>query len=261
MNVWPRGDSAILLDGHNRHAIAEEFGLSYDTTELNFQSRDEATLWIIDNQLGRRNLPDYPRTVLILAREPVLARMAKARQAHGKTAPGRTLPQNSSEAIEVREQLAAAAGVGSDTVRKVKAIKAAAESGKVDAATEAKLNAGERSIHSVYTALRNDDKRDTSKRAAEAARSAGMPGGEHGIVLCDFRELARSLPDGSVDLIFTDPGITHPVSQARTTQATPPPTASTAIRPTSATPDASDAPSGVVGRHKRSGNPTTQTPA
>lgn len=50
--VW----SGILLDGHNRYAIAQKHGLSFKTVEIELPSRDAAKLWIIKNQLGRRNL-------------------------------------------------------------------------------------------------------------------------------------------------------------------------------------------------------------
>ena len=49
----------ILLDGHNRRRICEQYGISYRTTEISLPDRDAAVTWIITNQLGRRNLhPD-----------------------------------------------------------------------------------------------------------------------------------------------------------------------------------------------------------
>jgi len=46
----------ILLDGHNRLLVAEKHGLDYDTIEIDLPDRDAARLWIVRNQLGRRNL-------------------------------------------------------------------------------------------------------------------------------------------------------------------------------------------------------------
>lgn len=48
-----------LLDGHNRHAIAQRLGVAYRTVQYDFATRESAADWIDRNQLGRRNLsPD-----------------------------------------------------------------------------------------------------------------------------------------------------------------------------------------------------------
>jgi len=52
--VW-RG---IIVDGHNRYAICQKHDIPYETVNIYFASRKEAQLWIIQNQLGRRNLTD-----------------------------------------------------------------------------------------------------------------------------------------------------------------------------------------------------------
>jgi hypothetical protein len=55
--VWDSED--ILLDGHNRRRICEQYGLAYDTVTVELPDRQSAIDWIILNQLGRRNLhPD-----------------------------------------------------------------------------------------------------------------------------------------------------------------------------------------------------------
>lgn len=52
--VWAQ--QSILLDGHNRHEICERHGIGYAVREIEFDDRQAAFDWIIDNQLGRRNL-------------------------------------------------------------------------------------------------------------------------------------------------------------------------------------------------------------
>jgi hypothetical protein len=61
--VWK--DQAVLLDGHNRYAICKEAGLGYRTIELDFPDKDHAMLWILKNQLGRRNLGDYQFNLMV----------------------------------------------------------------------------------------------------------------------------------------------------------------------------------------------------
>jgi len=48
----------VILDGHNRYDICMRRGLIFKTVEKNFDDRDDAMVWIIKNQFGRRNLTD-----------------------------------------------------------------------------------------------------------------------------------------------------------------------------------------------------------
>lgn len=116
----------IIVDGHNRYRICTEHHILFKTVDKQFSSRDDAILWIIDNQRGRRNLSDGARAMLELRAEPILRAKAKERQReHGGTAPGKTLPQNSAEVKgkgDTREAIAKRAGVSHDTVDKVKKI-------------------------------------------------------------------------------------------------------------------------------------------
>jgi len=58
--IWQRPDGTnILVDGHNRLKICLKHGLPYAVRRLSFDSIDDAKDWMVDNQLGRRNLsPD-----------------------------------------------------------------------------------------------------------------------------------------------------------------------------------------------------------
>jgi hypothetical protein len=57
--VWK--ETGFLLDGHNRLAICEKLHIKYVIKELSFPSREQALQWVIDNQLGKRNLTDELR--------------------------------------------------------------------------------------------------------------------------------------------------------------------------------------------------------
>jgi ParB-like chromosome segregation protein Spo0J len=60
--VWPQlpnketSTTYILLDGHNRYEICRKHQIGFETLEKEFDTEDEAKIWIINNQLGRRNL-------------------------------------------------------------------------------------------------------------------------------------------------------------------------------------------------------------
>ena len=49
----------ILIDGYNRYNIAQKHKLPYKTVSMEFDSRDEVVIWIIKNQVSRRNLTPF----------------------------------------------------------------------------------------------------------------------------------------------------------------------------------------------------------
>jgi hypothetical protein len=51
-------EHAVLLDGHNRYEICQELGKPFSVWEMEFADKDRAMLWVISNQLGRRNFSD-----------------------------------------------------------------------------------------------------------------------------------------------------------------------------------------------------------
>ena len=48
--------SDTLIDGHNRYEICNRHGIPYNTVNKDFESREEALIWIISTQVSRRNL-------------------------------------------------------------------------------------------------------------------------------------------------------------------------------------------------------------
>lgn len=58
--VW----DGIIIDGHNRYEIAQKHDLKYDITFKHFDSREEVIDWMINNQLGRRNLTKETQSYL-----------------------------------------------------------------------------------------------------------------------------------------------------------------------------------------------------
>lgn len=55
--VWQKTPSQlVLIDGHNRYKICEKHGINYKLREVSFHDLDEAKIWMVENQIGRRNL-------------------------------------------------------------------------------------------------------------------------------------------------------------------------------------------------------------
>lgn len=133
----------ILVDGHNRYDICKAHDIPFQTVSKDFNDRNEAMLWMIDNQLARRNLSTADRIILAQKQKPILESIAKEkqRQAGGdkkseeyKIACAKSgssdsqenstknTPAKPSRAQQVRDQIAAAAGVGHSTVSKFETI-------------------------------------------------------------------------------------------------------------------------------------------
>lgn len=115
----------VLIDGHNRYGICQKHGISFATVQATtIQGYDDAVLWIVNNQLGRRNIPNFVRGELALRAKPIIEARAKARQEASQIKGGRTVAQISAPpAIETRQEVAKAAGVSHDTIRKVEKIR------------------------------------------------------------------------------------------------------------------------------------------
>jgi DNA-binding XRE family transcriptional regulator len=140
----------ILLDGHNRYEICQKHGLPFRTEQITtLKTFDDATLWIIQHQLGRRNISDFARAELALKAKPIIQARAKENLS---TSTGGTEPrplQNSAKAapVHTNSEIAKAAGVSRDTVNKVeriaeiasRAVVQAARAGEVSINTAAKI--------------------------------------------------------------------------------------------------------------------------
>ena len=55
----------IIVDGHNRYEICNEHNIPFKVAELELSDRDAVINFIINNQLGRRNLPKVAKMHLI----------------------------------------------------------------------------------------------------------------------------------------------------------------------------------------------------
>ena len=110
----------VILDGHNRYRIAKE--LQYTTVPAVFRAITDlldAKKFVFGNQLGKRNLSDKERILIVLKLEPELAAEAAVRKHSPQTAEGQILVPPTGKVID---QLAKLAGKSRETIRKVKAI-------------------------------------------------------------------------------------------------------------------------------------------
>ena len=154
LTVW----NGVIIDGHNRYAICRKHDIPFSIQEKNFSSRDDAMLWMLRNQLGRRNLNDYQRGEMVLVLKSRMKTEAEKRKYAGVS--DCDLPENFQEGQasekdrkgrEEREtytRLGKLAGVSGRQMRKIDKL-----ANSADEATKAKLRKGEVSVHRAYTDL------------------------------------------------------------------------------------------------------------
>lgn len=201
----------ILIDGHNRYEICEKYGIPYSIMETDFESRDAVKLWMMKNQLARRNLNGFQRVEIVHAVKDAIRAEAKKRQ--GTRTDLNNIPVKLPECKDSRDILGEMAGVsGSTYERAAKVI----EQGTPE--TKEALRRGEMSINQAYTEIKKQEKAEQRAEKMEAVKEAAIQDGN--LVCGDCTIELETLSDGTVDCVVTDPpyGINY-VSNRRTIES------------------------------------------
>jgi 16S rRNA G966 N2-methylase RsmD len=126
--VW--SGKNILLDGHNRLKICKEKSIDFQTVSVELVDRLDAKLWIMTNQLSRRNLTDDQRAMIVAEIAVVEVEISKRERA-AKGTPAReskkegTLEDNMSPKVSndrVREKAAKRSGLPERKIRNAMAL-------------------------------------------------------------------------------------------------------------------------------------------
>jgi len=148
--------NGTIIDGHNRFNICEKKKIKFQSKEIKFKDKQEVILWMIDNQLGRRNIPDFARIELNDRRLLILKPIAEKNMLSGKTL------SSKDEKVNIVKEIANKSNVGDKTVSKARfIIKNADEETKV----ELRRGNEKLSINKVYTDLKK--KKDREKIVEE----------------------------------------------------------------------------------------------
>ena len=78
LEIW----NGYIVDGHNRYNICKKHRIKFQVKQVEFRDRDEVELWILLNQLSRRNLKDTARMDLI---EKIRERLEKEAEKNQKS--------------------------------------------------------------------------------------------------------------------------------------------------------------------------------
>jgi len=188
--IWNK----IILDGHNRYNICKKNGIIFKIVEKNFDDREQAKVWILENQLGRRNLNEAQRIDVVdklfgLKEKQDAKDRQLSRDRSGKFT-------TTVEKFKSRDKLGKKAKVSGKTYEKGITVKT--EQPKI----WDKCLQGEISIDKAYKETKKHEKqRKINEKIAEGKNikiSADLR-------LGDFKKVLDDIPDNSIDIIITDP--------------------------------------------------------
>lgn len=198
--------NGYIIDGHNRYHIAHKWDLEYETESKYFDSEDDVKIWMIANQLGRRNLIDFVKGELHEEMKKILKEIGKQKQLQ-------TLKQNENknitdlsivdktEAHNTREIISEKLGWG--TGKKARfdvVVKKAPEEVKE------KLRSGEISINQAYTDIKKQEKKEEfEKKKTDFEKPIEVINTRQIIIKGDSIQVLPTLQDKSFDLLLTDP--------------------------------------------------------
>ena len=100
--LWERDAEYVLIDGHNRFKCINEIGLDkvkWSVKLLDFGSLESVREWMINNQLGRRNLTDLQRALLIEEKYNLI-KTGKGGDRKSKDFKGQNLPSENESDIK-----------------------------------------------------------------------------------------------------------------------------------------------------------------
>lgn len=146
IKIW----NEVIVDGHNRYEICHANNVIFRTLPMYFDCPEDAMLWIIDHQGGRRNSTDMQKVETALKKKKILEKKAEdAKRAAGgdkksEQAKEKSVVTDLSQPIKttsrVRSAIAKAAGVSEGTVAAVQKIKASAAPELADAARKGEVS-------------------------------------------------------------------------------------------------------------------------
>ena len=140
-----------IIDGHNRFEIAGKHNLKFQTEEIAFDNEDEAKIFIINLQLGRRNLVEFVKIELMQKRKEILMKKGKEKMSEG----GKGMSIIDRPSHSTRKQLSKELKISSGKLAQAEIVikKATPE-------VKQKLRAGEISINNAYQDIKKNEKRN-----------------------------------------------------------------------------------------------------
>lgn len=207
----------FIVDGHNRYSICRKHNIDYTIGTLAYETKEEVMRWMLDIQLGRRNLTPIQRISVAEKHRVLFEKQAKEKQA---TSTGGVHPQLRPEMVQAEKsedpnenktvtKLAAIAGVKRETYRMGSKI---LNSNNDD--LKQRVLSGKTSITAGYKELQNKNKpkvNDVAEKPVEKENNTTKPETkpqvENGVILLPedskenkiMNDIARQMKSGTID--------------------------------------------------------------
>lgn len=160
LKLWAHGDQDILIDGHHRYRICQEHGIDMPEPVYirGLDTRDDVIVWMIENQLGRRNISDFARNELALKEKAIIEKRAKERSLanlkHANSSSGSIDPLEKQDILPkneatTAETLAEIAGTSASSIKRTEKILKEGAPEVIE-----KARSGEMSINAAYQTVK-----------------------------------------------------------------------------------------------------------
>lgn len=207
----------ILVDGHNRYEICTAHNIPFKTVKKDFASREDVKLWMIGNQLARRNINNYARTTLECLSDEIQAKQNERKQKQldnlRQNATDRVCDFTNSveQPINTTKEVSRRANVGEQTASRVMTInkridEAIANNGTVAGQKPEELKRqlmnGDITVNKAYNAIKLDEKKESILQAQRDITTQADGTGKTLLYVGDG--IGRKLKN-KCDLLLTDP--------------------------------------------------------
>ena len=177
--------NGYIVDGHNRYSVCKKHNIDYVVGTLAYETKAEVMQWMLDIQLGRRNLSPIQRIAVAEKYRPIYEKQAKENQSeyHGnqydqKSGLTVNLPQVQKSDSKKRnpttdKRLSDIAGVSEKTYRMgAKVLNSNNEDIKQ------RVLSGETSISAGYKELQNEKQKVSEIPKVQTVKKKVFPNGE-----------------------------------------------------------------------------------
>jgi len=194
--------NGFIIDGHHRHELAGKHGLKFKVKKMKFDNEEAAKIWILTNQLSRRNITMFVRAELQLELEDL--HKVNAKLINESISPklfglGHDLKELKTD---TRKEIAKAAGVSHGYIFTVKQIKNKNPSEK----TLSDLRNNKVTAGKILKEMKREEAKVEREETFSKTAKRYKPSQDIKIINADFYSwCATNLDDDSVDLILTDP--------------------------------------------------------
>lgn len=159
--VYDREGTLVVVDGHHRLNMAKKLGMEVvPIQQMTFKDPDEARVWMLRNQLGRRNLNDAERIEIALKLTEFLEKLGQINKIQGKDLSANLHKGREAQKIDRLEEASKIANVSRRNVAKYKKIH-----DEGDESLRKEVLEGKKSIHKAHEQIA---KKQTDKPVSTA---------------------------------------------------------------------------------------------